>query len=85
MGTTRVSEYDAFGPWIDEVFAPEDVPRLFRNHALDFDAARLVLKVPRDIVRRDATPDMDLYDYLLNDEPASVQAEISAALGRVAG
>lgn len=65
MSTTRVSEYDAFGPWIDEVFAPEDVPRLFRNHALDFDAARLVLKVPRDIVRRDATPDMDLYDYLL--------------------
>ena len=24
-----------------------------------------MLKVPRDIARRDATPDMDLYDHLL--------------------
>lgn len=65
MSTTRVSEYDAFGPWVDEVSVPEDVPRLFRDHALDLDTARLVLKVPRDIARRDASPDMDLYDYLL--------------------
>jgi len=41
------------------------VPRLFRDHPLDLDAARLVLKVPRNIARRDATPDMDLYDHLL--------------------
>jgi hypothetical protein len=70
LSTTRVSEYDAFGPWIDEVLVPEDVPRLFRDHALDLDAARLVLKVPREIARRDATPDMDLYDYLLVLDPA---------------
>jgi len=59
------SEYDRFGPWIDEVRTPADVPRLFRDHPLDLDAARLVLKVPRNIARRDATPDMDLYDHLL--------------------
>ena len=59
------SEYDRFGPWIDEVRTPSDVPRLFRDHPLDLDAARLVLKVPRNIARRDATPDMDLYDHLL--------------------
>lgn len=58
-------EYDRFGPWIDEVRTPSDVPRLFRDHPLDLDAARLVLKVPRNIARRDATPDMDLYDHLL--------------------
>jgi hypothetical protein len=65
VSTTRVSEYDRFGPWIDEVLDLEDVPRLFRDHAIDFDAARMVLKVPREIARRDATPGMDLYDYLL--------------------
>lgn len=60
-----VSEYDRFGPWIDEVRTSDDVPRLFRGHPIDFAAARLVLKVPRNIARRDATPDMDLYDHLL--------------------
>ncbi len=67
MSTTApgVSEYDRFGPWIDEVRTPDDVPRLFRDHPLDLAAARLVLKVPRNIARRDATPDMDLYDHLL--------------------
>ncbi len=59
MSATRVSEYDRFGPWIDEVLDLEDVPALFRDHAIDFDTARLVLKVPREIARRDATADMD--------------------------
>ncbi len=67
MDTTAsgTSEYDRFGPWIDEVQSPDDVPRLYRDHPIDLDAARLVLKVPRNIARRDATADMDLYDHLL--------------------
>ncbi|MGN8245575.1 hypothetical protein ACTHAM_002698 [Cellulomonas soli] len=67
MATTTASttEYDRFGPWIDEVRTPEDVPRLYRDHPIDLVGARLVLKVPRNITRRDATPDMDLYDHLL--------------------
>ncbi len=67
MTTTEAgtSEYDRFGPWIDEVRTPQDVPRLYRDHPLDLDTARLVLKVPRNIARRDATADMDLYDHLL--------------------
>ncbi|WP_024285600.1 hypothetical protein [Cellulomonas sp. KRMCY2] len=60
-----VSEFDRFGPWIDEVHVPEDVPRLFRAYPIDLGAARVVLKVPRNIARRDATADMDLYDHLL--------------------
>jgi hypothetical protein len=60
-----LAEYDAFGPWIDEVRSPSEVPRLFRAHPLDFEAASLVLKVPRNIVRRDANPAMHLYDALL--------------------
>lgn len=63
--TAGVSEYDRFGPWIDEVRTPDEVPRLFREHPVDLEGARLVLKVPRNIARRDATPDMDLYDHLL--------------------
>ncbi|HEY0216083.1 MAG TPA: hypothetical protein VGC57_06810 [Cellulomonas sp.] len=59
------AEYDAFGPWIDPVRTEEELPRLFRAHGVDLASARLVLKVPREISRRDATPDMDLYDHLL--------------------
>jgi hypothetical protein len=58
-------EYDAFGPWVDPVRSAADVPPLYRDHPVDLAASRLVLKVPRDIARRDATPDMDLYDHLL--------------------
>lgn len=66
MSTTPdPSEYERFGPWVDEVRSPDEVPRLFRDHPLDLAAARLVLKVPRNIPRRDATAEMDLYDHLL--------------------
>lgn len=63
--TTETAEYARFGPWVDEVTTPDDVPRLYRDHPLDLAAATLVLKVPRNIARRDARPDMDLYDHLL--------------------
>ena len=58
-------EYDAFGPWVDPVRTVEEIPPLYREHPVDLAGSRLVLKVPRDIARRDATPDMDLYDHLL--------------------
>ena len=59
------AEYDAFGPWIDEVASAEDVPRMYRGYPIDFGATRTVLKFPRDIPRREATPQMHLYDHLL--------------------
>jgi hypothetical protein len=61
----RTAEFDAFGPWIVQVQAAEGLPRLYRDFPLDFAEARMVLKVPRNIQRRDANPDMHLYDYLL--------------------
>jgi len=61
----RTEEFDRFGPWVDEVRVLADVPPLYRDHPLDFEAARLVLKVPRNISRREAHPGMDLYDHLL--------------------
>lgn len=65
MSTTTTNEYDRFGPWIDDVTTPDEVPRVFRSYPVDPTTARLVLKVPRNIARRDATPDMDLYDHLV--------------------
>ena len=65
----RNDEYDAFGPWIDEVPTAAELPRLYRDHPIDFETALLVLKVPRDIARRDADPSMHLYDVLLVVEP----------------
>jgi len=59
------SEYDRFGPWIDKVTEKEDLPRLYRDHPIDFTVERLVLKVPRNITRRNATPEMDLYDHVI--------------------
>lgn len=61
----RTAEFDAFGPWMYEVTTDEDVPRLYRDHPVDLATAHLVLKVPRPIWRRDANPDMDLYDHLV--------------------
>lgn len=67
MQTMRAgtSEYDRFGPWIDDVTTTEEVPPLYRDYPIDLERARMVLKVPRNISRRNATPDMDLYDHLL--------------------
>jgi len=59
------SEYDRFGPWIDKVTQREDLPRLYRDYPIDFSVERLVLKVPRNITRRNATPEMDLYDHVI--------------------
>jgi hypothetical protein len=73
-GPARTSEFDRFGPWVDAVATPDDVPRLYRTHRIDVGSARVVLKVPRNIARRDATADMDLYDHLLvlDDEHLTV-------------
>lgn len=59
------AEFDAFGPWVDTVHDASEVPRLYRDFPLDFSRSTLVLKVPRNISRRDALPSMDLYDHLL--------------------
>jgi hypothetical protein len=62
---TSTAEYDAFGPWIDEVTTADDVPPLYRSRPIDFATGTLVLKFPRNIARRDATPAMHLYDHLM--------------------
>lgn len=61
----RTPEYDAFGPWTYRVRTPEEIPRLYREHGVELESAHLVLKVPRAIDRRDANPEMHLYDHLV--------------------
>lgn len=65
-----VSEYDAFGPWIYEISDRYPVPRLFAPFCQTDEPALLQLKIPREIERRRATPDMDLYDFLLSAYPS---------------
>jgi hypothetical protein len=61
---SSTAEYDAFGPWIDEVTTPAEVPRLYSGHAIDFGGTIRILKFPRNIARREANPSMHLYDHL---------------------
>ena len=67
-----VSEYDAFGPWVYEIDSDHPLPRLFAPAVGDPAAYRMLLKIPRNIERRKATPDMNLYDYVLGADGESV-------------
>lgn len=58
-------EYDRFGPWIDRITAPADMPRRFRPWYGELSAATHLIKVPRNIDRAQARPGMDLYSVVL--------------------
>jgi hypothetical protein len=59
------SEYHAFGPWIIEVTEEYPLPPLFIPYLKDSQNSLMLIKVPRNIDRRDAKPGMDLYDYVI--------------------
>jgi hypothetical protein len=60
-----VSEYDAFGPWIYEVNKDHPLPPLFVPYYREENDCLMMIKIPRNIERRNARPDMDLYDYVI--------------------
>lgn len=60
-----LAEYDAFGPWIDQVRSEIGMPRVFRPWYAEFSAAQFLLKIPRDVDRSAARPGMDLYAAVL--------------------
>jgi len=62
---SSTAEYDAFGPWIDEVTSADEVPRLYSGFGIDFGSSIRILKFPRNIARRDANAAMHLYDHLV--------------------
>lgn len=59
------AEYDAFGPWVARVTSAALVPPLFRSWAPDPLGVDVMVKVPRNVHRRDTRPGADLYDHLL--------------------
>lgn len=58
-------EFNTFGPWTYEITDQYPIPRLFEPYFTDDDPAIIKLKVPRDIDRRNANPEMDLYDFVI--------------------
>lgn len=65
MKSDAFSEYDAFGPWIYPIGGLNSLPRLFRPYGDAMAGSAMAFKIPRDIERRNATPDMDLYDAVV--------------------
>lgn len=61
----RVSEYDAFGTWIYKITEKHLMPPLFIPYYKEEKDYLMLIKIPRDIERRKANPDMDLYDYVI--------------------
>lgn len=68
-----ISEYDAFGPWIYEIDAVHGIPPLFTPYCEDNTACQMRFKIPREIERRRATPDMDLYDFVVEARAQEVR------------
>lgn len=65
MMTKRTAEYDAFGPWIFEIDDQQTMPPLFVPYYRTDEQPLMLIKIPRKIDRRDAKPDMHLYDYVI--------------------
>ncbi len=61
----RSKEYDSFGPWIYEIDEEHEMPAIFRKYYNENETPLILFKVPRNIERRNATPNTDLYDYLV--------------------
>ena len=61
----KISEYDAFGPWVYEITEEHPLPPLFKPYFPSDEPFEMAFKIPREIERRKATPDMDLYDYVV--------------------
>ncbi len=65
MIAKSTKEYNAFGPWIIEINEEYTMPPLFVGHYREDKTPLMLIKIPRKIDRADATPDMNLYDYVI--------------------
>ena len=61
----RDFEYDSFGPWILEINDEDTIPPLFKKFQPSEGKPLLNIKIPRNIDRTNASPGMNLYDYVL--------------------
>ncbi|MDF1567275.1 MAG: hypothetical protein P1P77_04595 [Spirochaetaceae bacterium] len=60
----RDPEYDRFGPWILEITDKDPIPLIFEPY-VNLDESEYAFKVPRPMERRELSPGMNLYDYLV--------------------
>lgn len=58
-------EYDAFGPWINEIKDETEIPPQFSRESTSILSANYAIKIPRNIERRDASAGMPLYDQVI--------------------
>ena len=63
--TEAEKEFNTFGPWVYKIDESYPLPRLFAPYFKEDDQAIIKIKVPRDIDRRNANPEMHLYDYVI--------------------
>lgn len=61
----RITEFDAFGPWVYLITGSHKLPPLFADYADILSDADMCFKIPRKIDRCDANPDMNLYDLVV--------------------
>lgn len=61
----KKAEYVAFGPWIIEITDKYPLPPLFIPYYKEDGIDLMRIKIPRDIERSNANPDIDLYDYVI--------------------
>ncbi len=59
------SEHYKFGPWIYEISSKNPMPPLFEPYYKADNDYLLLVKVPRNVDRKDVKPGMDLYDYII--------------------
>ncbi len=61
----ELREYNAFGPWIQEIRAREEMPPVFLPWYSEFEHSSFLLKIPINRERRDARPGQNLYQTVL--------------------
>ena len=61
----RDPEYDRFGPWMLEISEIDPLPPLFVPYVSTDKEPLLRVKIPRQAERRDLSPGMHMYDYVV--------------------
>jgi hypothetical protein len=61
----RDPEYDRFGPWILEITEADPLPPLFVPAMTRTEEPLFCVKIPRPMDRRDLSPGMNMYDYVV--------------------
>jgi len=61
----RDPEYDRFGPWILEISEADPLPPLFVPAMTRTEEPLFCIKIPRPMDRRDLSPGMNMYDYVV--------------------